>query len=317
MAWVENHTTLRSHKKLKMLCDELEINRREAAGMLGFLWAWAILNREDGDMEGIFEQDIASACDWPGDPIKLKKALYKTGFIDKDTNFLHEWLDYAGKFLTGKYASRNRDRLVEIWKKHGKVYGEADLNKNHAKQHAKQQTQQHAEHQGEVGPNSMQTSTKPNLTKPNQTKDKEKTVFSKDQEEKVKNLLLFRLKIPEDSEAFRENFKEICEMAATKKDPYAWATDHINREIEAIENKKRFDGLVEDIVNKPKFFNEIDRLTIEDILTKDFGLQKDTKDFAIKMGALWENCKNYPEPFKAAIKILESEAEARGIRLNS
>lgn len=109
--WIESHTTLRTHKKLKMLCEELEINRREAIGLLHCLWWWAIENRENGDLSGLFEKDIATACDWEGDSKKLVKALTKCEWLIDYK--IKNWLDYAGKLLRDRESKkRYRERMA-------------------------------------------------------------------------------------------------------------------------------------------------------------------------------------------------------------
>lgn len=105
MAWIESHSTLRTHKKLKPLCDALNISRVEAIGTLHCLWWWAVDNRETGDLAGLFDRDIAAACDWSGDPKKLIKALKNTGWITQDDQ-LKDWLDYAGRLVTDRLRKR-------------------------------------------------------------------------------------------------------------------------------------------------------------------------------------------------------------------
>src|SRR5205085_1709759 len=43
-----------------------------------------------------------------------------------DGKLIHDWLDYAGRFLISKYSSKNKERLVEIWKLHGRSYGRVE-----------------------------------------------------------------------------------------------------------------------------------------------------------------------------------------------
>ena len=105
MAWIESHSTLRTHKKLRPLFEALGVNRNEAIGLLHCLWWWAIDNREDGDLAGLLPRDIAMACDWTGDHKKLVKALKSTGWITKDDR-LKDWMDYAGRLVTDRLRKR-------------------------------------------------------------------------------------------------------------------------------------------------------------------------------------------------------------------
>lgn len=112
--WIESHTTLRTHKKLKMLCDELEINRREAIGLLHCLWWWVIENRENGDLSELFDRDIAIACDWDGDAKKLVKALHKCEWLID--NRIKDWTHYVGRLLKDrerKRAGRGMDKSTD------------------------------------------------------------------------------------------------------------------------------------------------------------------------------------------------------------
>lgn len=104
MAWIESHTTMRNHKKLIALCNELKISRAEAIGHIHMLWWWAIDNRENGDLSGLFDRDVALACDWDKEPKTLIKALEKTGWV-KDGKIV-DWLDYAGRLLNDRLRLR-------------------------------------------------------------------------------------------------------------------------------------------------------------------------------------------------------------------
>lgn len=173
MAWIESHTTLRAHKKLKPLCDDLGIGRAQAIGHLHMLWWWAIEHRPYGDLANLFDSDIAAACDWHKDPKKLMKALRRHGWITPD-NKIKDWLDYAGRLL------RDRER-----KKLGRVRG-----------HSTEQVTDDSE-----------------LTEPNQTvpyrKDL-KTGFLTDEEQKIiRQDIAKALNCAENSEAATQRLTEI------------------------------------------------------------------------------------------------------------
>ena len=108
MAWIESHTTMRTHKKLKPLCEALKISRPTAIGHLHLLWWWAIENREDGDLSGLFDHDIAVACDWSGNPGALIKALHDTGWL---LNYrIKDWDDYSYRLLHMRKSNRERQK---------------------------------------------------------------------------------------------------------------------------------------------------------------------------------------------------------------
>ena len=60
---------------------------------------------------------------------EFAKALYKEEhrFIDKtkDAILIHDWLETAGRYLIKRYGTANREKLIEIWAKHGRTYGQS------------------------------------------------------------------------------------------------------------------------------------------------------------------------------------------------
>lgn len=121
MAWIESHTVLIRHRKLKEFTRALRLRPAHGMGHLHALWHAALEQQEDGDLIGWSDEFIAESADYPGDALQFVQLLQKTGWLDG--KLLHDWLDYAGMFLIKKYSTSNRGRLVEIWKKHGRVYG--------------------------------------------------------------------------------------------------------------------------------------------------------------------------------------------------
>ena len=109
--WIESHTALREHPKLKRLARLLGINRREAAGLLHWLWWWAMDYAPDGNLSAYTEADIADGLDWEGDAKKLIAALREAGFIDKKEFKLHDWEDYGGRLY------RRREHNAELMRK--------------------------------------------------------------------------------------------------------------------------------------------------------------------------------------------------------
>jgi hypothetical protein len=122
MAWIESHTVLSRHRKVKETARALRIRPAYLIGHLHLLWHAALEQAEDGDLTRWTDEFIAEAADFPGDAPQFVQLLQDHGWLEKN-RLLHDWIDYAGKFLMGKYAKDHRDRLVEIWAKHGRVYG--------------------------------------------------------------------------------------------------------------------------------------------------------------------------------------------------
>lgn len=124
MPWIESHTVLLRHRKLLELARELRLRPSHALGHLHALWHAALEQQEDGDLSSWTDEFIADSSDYPGDAPKYVRLLQKHGWIDG--RLLHDWLDYAGAFLTGKYHTSKRGRLSDIWRKHGREYGKRE-----------------------------------------------------------------------------------------------------------------------------------------------------------------------------------------------
>lgn len=121
MAWIESHTVLMRHRKVALLALSLKIRRSYAVGHLHALWHAALEQQDDGDLSGWPDEFIAECSDFPGDAADYVKSLQKFGWLDE--RLIHDWPDYAGRFLMNKYASSNREKLEAIWAKHGRQYG--------------------------------------------------------------------------------------------------------------------------------------------------------------------------------------------------
>lgn len=91
-------------------------------GHLHLLWHAALEQAEDGDLTRWSDEFIAESADFPGDAPQFVRLLQDHKWLDG--KLLHDWPDYAGKYLVGKYAKDHRDKLVAIWAKHGRIYGE-------------------------------------------------------------------------------------------------------------------------------------------------------------------------------------------------
>lgn len=123
MPWIESHTELDRKPKFKALTRDLRLRPAYTKGHLHCLWHAALEVAEDGDLSKWTNEDIAEASDYPGDAAELVRLLQEHRWLDD--RLLHDWLEYAGAYLRGRYKTRHRERLVAIWAKHGKVYNEA------------------------------------------------------------------------------------------------------------------------------------------------------------------------------------------------
>jgi hypothetical protein len=120
MAWIESHTCLARHRKVIALSRDLRLKPEWLTGHLHVLWHTILEQQEDGDLSSWSDDQIAAAGGFQGDAAKVVELLLKHRWIDANRT-VHDWLDYAGMYLRGKYSKR-KERLVEIWAKHGRQY---------------------------------------------------------------------------------------------------------------------------------------------------------------------------------------------------
>lgn len=121
MPWIESHTVLIRHRKLIEFSSELRISPAYAVGHLHVLWHAALEQAEDGDLSSWSDEFIATSACYTGGAPRFVSLLQKHKWLEG--RLIHDWLDYAGLYLTRKYAKDNRPRLVAIWAKHGRTYG--------------------------------------------------------------------------------------------------------------------------------------------------------------------------------------------------
>jgi hypothetical protein len=126
--WIEFHPLrIKRLQKFGDLRRDLQLSDNEALGLLGSFWGEVMELAEDGDISG---WSPAYACERAGsglNPERVWTALVKHRWIDERADgrrTVHDWLDYAARYLIGKYAGSNKERLVQIWALHGRIYGE-------------------------------------------------------------------------------------------------------------------------------------------------------------------------------------------------
>jgi hypothetical protein len=127
MAWIESHQSLATHPKLFKFASLTGYDMDRCIGKLHRLWWWALDYAEDGDLSKFQPETIASgmAIFDMNESKKVVNALVESGFIDQKTSFIHDWLDYAGKYLNSKYHTSNPAKYKRILKKHrGRPKGE-------------------------------------------------------------------------------------------------------------------------------------------------------------------------------------------------
>jgi ribosomal protein S17E len=126
MPWIPSHQSLREHPKKDRLAELLfngttpnDVADYAAAGLLHYLWYWALDYAADGDLAKFSDRQIAKGCRWQGDPKALVQGLTVAGFMDDDRH-IHDWEHYAGKLL--EQREKNKQRVVK-WREEGSKKG--------------------------------------------------------------------------------------------------------------------------------------------------------------------------------------------------
>lgn len=124
MPWIESHTNVSRHRKTVECASALRIPVVHFVGHLHLLWHAVLEQQADGDLAKWSDAAISAAALYTGSAPRFVAVLISNGFLDSDRK-IHDWLDYAGKYLTRKYGTSDKQRLIEIWAKHGRQYGSA------------------------------------------------------------------------------------------------------------------------------------------------------------------------------------------------
>lgn len=124
MPWVESHTVLIRHRKVLGLARELRLKPAWLMGHLHALWHAALEQQEDGDLTSWTDEMIAEAAHYTGNAATFVKLLQKYRLLDG--KLIHDWLDYAGKYLRSKYmggksSPEKRQHFQGIVAKHGRT----------------------------------------------------------------------------------------------------------------------------------------------------------------------------------------------------
>jgi hypothetical protein len=118
MAWTESHTVLIRHRKTVSTALQLNIKPVQVVGHLTVFWHSVLEQAEDGDISKWSAGFISSAACWEGPPDDFKQALIDNGWIEN--GLVHDWLDYAGRYLASKYRISKPELMSKIREKHGK-----------------------------------------------------------------------------------------------------------------------------------------------------------------------------------------------------
>lgn len=119
MAWIESHTVLLRHRKVLLLATDLNVTPVAIVGHLHVLWHAILEQQEDGDLRDWPDEMIAQAAAYTGDARAFVLALQSRKWLDG--KIVHDWIEYAGRYLQSKYRTANQSKLEKIFKKHQSV----------------------------------------------------------------------------------------------------------------------------------------------------------------------------------------------------
>ncbi|MBI5315035.1 MAG: hypothetical protein HZB34_03605 [Nitrospirae bacterium] len=116
MPWIESHTVLVRHRKVVQGAHALNITPVYFVGHLTVFWHTVLEQQEDGDLTNWPDEMIAHAAAYTGDPSAFVAVLQSQKLLDGKV--VHDWLNYAGRYLKNKYKTANPGKLKAIYKLH-------------------------------------------------------------------------------------------------------------------------------------------------------------------------------------------------------
>jgi hypothetical protein len=144
--------------KFKRLQRRLNDTRRGIVGLLESLWIGVAKNCPEGDVGRFSNEEIAIMVDWEGDPDQLIEALVDCGWVDVSDQHrlvVHDWAEHCPTYVRGGLAKQRKEPI-------GTSY------RSKLKQTEVEPIASPKANTSEV------SSTIPSLTKPNQTKPRER-----------------------------------------------------------------------------------------------------------------------------------------------
>jgi hypothetical protein len=96
VAWIESHQDLANHPKLFRLAELSKLSVDVCIGRLHRLWWWCLTYAEDGNLTRFTSAQIPPIAE-----DQFRDHLRTAGWLDGE--LIHDWIEYAGRFLTKKY----------------------------------------------------------------------------------------------------------------------------------------------------------------------------------------------------------------------
>ncbi len=120
MAWIESHTSLEKHSKVIRLRVAMRWSKNETIGFLHRFW-WTVLETShSGDVTALSSPEVmAETLDMsPEIAGKVFDSMLELGWIEHrgDRYLVHDWLDYAGRYLAESKYKRSPGKMGEIRK---------------------------------------------------------------------------------------------------------------------------------------------------------------------------------------------------------
>lgn len=127
MAWMKVEQSIRDHRKILQVADELDVDAAHVTGCLVLLWLWAIDNAPEGSLEGVQPGTIARAAQWTGEKSAFIEALTRAGLLDETPDGLqiHDWAERAGNLIERRKGDAERKRRERAGKKNQEEAAEA------------------------------------------------------------------------------------------------------------------------------------------------------------------------------------------------
>src|SRR5215204_5003715 len=122
MAWIESHQGIERHPKMFDLAARMEWGVDETIGKLHRFWWWALEYAPTGNLKGINDTTLAGSVGLePAEGRRFVEAMVASGWIDRNrqTFRIHDWIDYAGRYLRDTKFKRR----PELWEETQRVYG--------------------------------------------------------------------------------------------------------------------------------------------------------------------------------------------------
>lgn len=122
MAWIESHQDIQNHPKMLRLARTMGWDQDQTIGKLHRFWWWCLSYAPSGDLSKKSVEDVAEGIGVPlADAQKCFMAMVDAGWIDSEPFYLvHDWLDYAGRYLRDTKYKRDPKAYKSILRLYGK-----------------------------------------------------------------------------------------------------------------------------------------------------------------------------------------------------